>query len=103
MSNLELPIRAIREMVASAIDLIIHPMRFSDGSRKITAVTELVGLAHDMDIQFQDVFLFQQTGMGPDGRVMGRYAATGYLPSFLQDLRVRGIALDEALFQRPPE
>ena len=98
MSNVELPIHAIREMVASAIDVIIHTARLSDGSRKITAISELMGLSGDTDIAFQDLFAFQQTGIAPDGTVLGEYLPSGKLPSFFQELKMKGISLEESVF-----
>jgi len=98
MSNIDLPVRAIREMVSSAIDVIIHTARLSDGSRKITAITELIGLVHEAEIAFQDLFVFRQTGVAPDGTVLGEFVTTGKLPTFLDELKVKGIELDELLF-----
>jgi len=98
MSNVELPVRAIREMVASAIDVVIHTARLADGSRKITAITELVGLVDQTEIAFQDLFVFRQTGVQPDGSVVGGFAATGTPPTFLHDLKVQGIPLDPSIF-----
>ena len=100
MSNIELPVRAIREMVASAVHVIIHTARLSDGSRKIMTVTELVGLSRDGDIQLNDLFKFQQTGLAPDGTVQGQFMASGEKPSFLAELRIKGITIDDAIFTR---
>jgi pilus assembly protein CpaF len=98
MSNVDLPIRAIREMVASAVHVLFHTTRLSDGSRKITAITELVDLAHETEIVFQDLFVFRQTGVAPDGAVLGDFVATGKLPTFFQELKVKGIELEESRF-----
>jgi septum site-determining protein MinD len=98
MSNVELPVRAIREMVASAIHLIVHTSRLSDGTRKITAITELVGLVDEMEIAFQDLFVFRQTGIGPNGAVLGSFVPTGKLPTFFDDFKVKGIELSAAMF-----
>ncbi len=100
MSNIDLPVRAIREMVASAVHVIIHTARLSDGSRKIMTVTELTGLSRDGDVQLNDLFKFQQTGLAPDGMVQGTFMASGEKPSFLAELRVKGITIDDALFTR---
>ena len=99
MSNVDLPIRAIREMVASAIHLVLHTARLSDGTRKITAITELIGLVNEVDISFQDLFVFQQAGVGSDGKVLGRFTATGKLPKCLQEIRMKGIELDDSVFR----
>ena len=102
MSNIDLPVRAIREMTASAVHLIIHTARLSDGSRKVISISELVGLSGQTDIEFQDLFIFKQTGVAPDGTVLGEFLATGQQPSFLRELKVKGIQLDDAVF-RPTE
>jgi len=94
-------VRAIREMVASAIDVIIHTARLSDGSRKITAITELTSINDQMEIQLQHIFVFQQSGLAPDGTVLGEFVATGNLPTFLRELTVKGVGLDESLFKKP--
>ena len=103
MSNIELPVRAIREMVASAVHLIIHTARLSDGSRKITSISEILGLTDGMEIAFQELFRFQQAGIDADGAVVGRFVATGHLPTFFQELKVKGIPIDEAIFRASPE
>jgi pilus assembly protein CpaF len=97
MSGMDLPVRAIREQIASAIDLVIHEARFSDGTRKISRVTEIVGLEGDQ-ITMQDIFHFRQTGVGPDGRVLGRFEPTGSVPTFVEDLGARGLTLDRSMF-----
>jgi septum site-determining protein MinD len=97
MSNIELPIRAIREMVASAVHLIVHTARLTDGSRKIISISELVGL-QDLEVQFRDLFVFRQSGVAPDGAVIGEYTATGNRPSYLHELKVKGVPVDEAMF-----
>jgi septum site-determining protein MinD len=99
MSNIELPVATIRRMVASAIDLIIHTARLSDGSRKVTAISELEGLMGDTEIVFRDLFLFKQTGVSPDGKVLGHFVATGQRPTFFDELKAKGVALDLAVFE----
>ena len=98
MSGMDLPVRAIREQVASAIDLIVHEARMSDGSRKVTHVTELVGMEGDM-ITMQDIFIFKQTGMGRDHKVEGFFTATGSVPTFTEEMQMRGIPIDHAIFK----
>ncbi|MBX6350327.1 MAG: CpaF family protein [Clostridia bacterium] len=97
MAGLELPIRAIREQLASAIDLIVHQSRLRDGSRRIVAVTEVQGMEGDV-IVLQDVFRFHQTGFH-DGKVEGRFRATGIRPRFSERLAALGIALPASLFE----
>ncbi len=102
MSKIDLPVRAIREMVASAVHLIIHTARMSDGTRKVTSISQVVGITNETDIILQDLFVFRQTGIGPNGAVCGDFVATGKLPTFLDELRVKGIPLDPALFSTQP-
>ena len=99
MTGAELPIRAIREMVASAIDIIVHTARMPDGSRKIIQITEMAGMQDEVHINLQDVFSFQQTGVEDNGKIIGDFKPTGYIPSFLDDIKVKGISLSEAIFK----
>jgi pilus assembly protein CpaF len=99
MAGFDLPHRAIREQIASAVDLIVHQERMSDGTRKVVRVTEVQGM-EQQTIVMQDVFAFQQTGN--DGtRVVGRLAATGIRPKLLEKLERNGIHLPHALFHLP--
>jgi pilus assembly protein CpaF len=98
MSNIDLPVRAIREMVASAVHLVIHTARLSDGSRKVLSISELIDLTPEGEIVFQELFVFRQTGVAPDGTVLGEFVATGRSPTFLKELRVKGIEIDEGMF-----
>jgi pilus assembly protein CpaF len=84
-----LPVRAIREQVASAIDLIVHLARMSDGSRRITRVTEITGMESEV-VTAQDIFVFRQEGLGPNGEVRGSLGSTGLMPAFADRLRARG-------------
>jgi septum site-determining protein MinD len=98
MSGVELPVATIRQMVASAIHLIVHTARLSDGTRKVMAISEVHGLSRDNEILFQDIFLFRQTGVSADGKVIGYHTATGQRPSFFTELKAKGIAVDESFF-----
>ncbi len=102
MAGMDLPIRAIREQVASAVDLIVHLHRLRDGSRRVTAVTEVVGMEGDV-ITTQDLFNFD-FGMGIDdnGKYKGRLKATGIRPSFSEHLEQYGINLPAELFEPEP-
>jgi septum site-determining protein MinD len=91
MAGAELPIRAIREMIASAIDIIVHTARLSDGSRKIVQITEISGMKDELHINFHDIFVFKQTGIDTQGNVLGDFQFTGYLPSFIEELKIKGI------------
>ncbi|MEG1979329.1 MAG: CpaF family protein, partial [Victivallaceae bacterium] len=98
MAGYELPVSAIREQVASAIQLIIQQNRLIDGTRKITQVSEVVGREGNV-ITMQDIFVFQQEGMDSKGKVIGHYVATGNIPYFVEVLRQRGrLSLDMSIF-----
>jgi len=101
MSGVELPIRAIREMVASAIDMIVHTARLSDGSRKVLQITELVGMKDDIHIDLRDIFAFKQVGIDGQGSILGDFTPTGYIPSFVEEIRIKGITLPEHIFKTP--
>ncbi len=97
MSGMDLPLRAIREQIGAAIHLIIHEARFSDGTRKVSRITEVCGLEGDQ-ITMSDIFVFEQTGVSAQGKVQGRLRATGSVPTFVEDMRSRGIAIDHNIF-----
>ena len=98
MSGMELPIRAIREQIASAVNLVLQQARFADGSRKVIAVSEVADMEGDV-ITLQDIFQFKQEGFDEQGGVVGRFMATGLVPSFYDDLQRRGIPVDMEVFQ----
>ena len=97
MSGMELPSRAIREQIASAVDVIIHESRLSDGSRKVVAITEVTGLEGNQ-IVMQDLFTFRQSGVGPDGKIIGTFGPTGAIPTWYDQLAGRGIVCDPKMF-----
>ena len=90
--------RAIREQIASAVQLVVQQMRFADGSRKITAISEVSGMEGDV-ITMQDIFQFQQEGFDEQGGVVGRFAPTGFVPKFYDDLQRRGVPLEMEIFR----
>ena len=98
MSGMELPSRAIREQIQSAVDIIIHESRLADGSRKVTAITEVTGM-EGSQIVMQDIFTFVQTGVGPDGKILGEMRPTGAVPTWLEQAKARGIEVDMSMFQ----
>jgi len=97
MSGLVLPVRAMRDYIASALDAIIHIARLSDGTRKVVRVTEIVGMEEDV-ITSQDIFIFEQEGLDKEGRVRGHHRATGVRPKFSERLLRAGIELPGDLF-----
>jgi pilus assembly protein CpaF len=90
MAGMELPVAAIREQISSAIDLIVQQTRFKCGSRKITAITEVTGMESGR-IQLQDIFVFERDGYDSEGKVNGRFVATGAVPEFMEELREAGV------------
>ncbi len=101
MSGYELPLRSIREQIASAVDLIVHTARLKDGTRKVVNITEVYGIEDD-EILMQDVFVFEQTGMR-DGKIEGLLKPTGIRPTFMWKFKARGIELPPGEFGIPPE
>ncbi len=97
MAGMDLPVTAIREQVASAVHLIVQQTRFPCGSRKITKVTEVVGVESGT-VQLQDIFEFKQQGLGSDGKVKGVFQPTGFIPTFYDDLRKMGMEVDISCF-----
>jgi pilus assembly protein CpaF len=96
MAGMELPVRAIREQIASAVDLVIHQERLRDGTRKVVNITEVSGMEGDI-ITMTDLFLFEQTGI-EDGKVMGRLRPTGLRPKFMDKIEASGIHLPASIF-----
>jgi len=98
MANLNIPDKAIRQQVASAIEIIIQIARQADGTRKVTAISEITGMERDI-ITLQDIFVFEKTGIGEDGRVFGRYRATGLRPKCAERIAAAGINLPVSMFE----
>jgi len=96
MAGMELPVRAIREQVSSAIDLVVHQARMRDGSRKITNITEVSGMEGEI-ITMTDIFIFEQAGF-ENGKVIGRLRPTGLRPKFMEKIEASGIHLSPSLF-----
>ncbi|MGE5464183.1 MAG: CpaF family protein [Syntrophothermus sp.] len=96
MAGMDLPIRAIREQVASAVDLIVHQERMRDGTRKVTSVTEVSGMEGDV-ITMTDIFVFEQTGI-ENGKIIGRLRPTGLRPKFMDKIEAAGINLPPSIF-----
>ncbi|MFC1453780.1 ATPase, T2SS/T4P/T4SS family [Verrucomicrobiota bacterium] len=97
MSGIELPSRAIHEQISAAIHLIIQTARMSDGSRKVTHITEVAGQEGDR-ITMQDLFVYTQTGIDHNGKVQGEFKATGAVPTFIEEIGIRGLSLDRSIF-----
>ncbi|GEP37063.1 type II secretion system protein E [Nocardioides psychrotolerans] len=98
MAGMDLPVRAIREQVASAVDLVVHQTRFKDGSRRITHITEVERMEGDV-ITLQDIFVFDNTaGFDGEGRTLGRLRSTGLRPKFLEKMAYSNVTVDPMLF-----
>lgn len=100
MSGIEMPLTAIREQVASAVNIIVQQTRFSCGSRKVTSVTEVTGLEGNT-VQLAEIFRFRQRGYGPDGKVQGVFEPTGLIPEFYEKLADQGAHVDLSIFEKP--
>jgi pilus assembly protein CpaF len=97
MAGMDLPVRAIREQISSAVDLIVQQNRLKDGSRKITHITEVLGMEGET-IVLQDIFVFEQKGIDANGRLIGQFKPTGIRPKFLHKLESSGIRLPDDIF-----
>jgi pilus assembly protein CpaF len=102
MAELNLPDRAIRQQIAAAVAIIVQVARLSDGSRRVTHITEVTGVADDM-VTLQDIFVFDRLGIGPGNKVLGRFRATGMRPNFAEKLKASGINLPPNLFEHSCE
>lgn len=99
MAGMDLPVRAIREQISSAVDLIVQQNRLKDGSRKITHITEVQGMEGEV-VVLQDIFVFEQQGVDDRGKIVGRFRPTGIRPKFMHKLEASGIRIPDDLFAR---
>ncbi len=97
MAGMDLPIQAIREQIAAAVDIIVQQKRFPCGARKVTHITEVVGMESGT-IQLQNIFLYRQEGVDGQNRVRGSFQACGFIPTFYEDLKSMGVELDLSIF-----
>jgi pilus assembly protein CpaF len=97
MAGFNLPPKAMREQISSALTVVIHISRLSDGKRKVTSVKEITGMESEI-ITMQDIFVYEQTGVAEDGKVLGHFKATGIRPRFVERLRVHGVQISDNLF-----
>jgi pilus assembly protein CpaF len=96
MAGFDLPARAIREQMASAFHLIIHLARFSDGSRRVVSVSEVVGM-EELTVTMQDLFVFETTSISEDGRIVGEVKSTGIVPTFVDRFTKAGVAIESIM------
>jgi len=99
MANLNLPEKAIRRQIASAVTIVVQIARFHDGTRRITHLTEITGMDEDV-VSMQDIFVFEKHGVSPDGRILGAFVATGIRPKFAEKLKASGIAVPASFFEQ---
>ena len=99
MSGMDLPITAIREQIASAVNIIVQQTRFACGSRKITSISEVTGIEGNI-VQLSEIFRFKQSGYNEDGRIVGQFEPMGQVPEFYEQLAARGISVDLDIFSR---
>jgi pilus assembly protein CpaF len=97
LANANMHLTAIRQQIASAVNVLVQCSRMGDGSRRVTSITEVTGMETDI-VTLQDIFVFEKRGVTHDGRVLGRFAATGILPKFHERLEAAGIHLPSNLF-----
>jgi pilus assembly protein CpaF len=97
MAGMELPLKVIRQQIASAVDLVVHQSRLKNGPRKITAISEVAGMEGDT-IVMTDIFKFEQTGVSPTGEILGQFKPTGIRPMFSPRLEAVGYRLSAELF-----
>jgi pilus assembly protein CpaF len=102
MTNMNLPEKSVRQQIASAITIVVQASRMSDGTRKVTSISEITGMEESV-ISMQEIFTFTKRGIGPDGKVIGVFQPTHIRPRFLERLRVAGIILPPVLFERETE
>jgi pilus assembly protein CpaF len=99
MGNLNMPEKSVRQQIAAALTIVVQASRMSDGTRKITSITEITGMEENV-ISMQEIFSFTKKGIGPDGKVIGAFQPSRIRPRFLDQLRVAGIILPPSLFER---
>jgi pilus assembly protein CpaF len=98
MGNMNMPEKSVRQQIASAITIVVQASRMSDGTRKVTSISEITGMEENV-ISMQEIFTFNKKGIGPDGRVIGAFQPTRIRPRFLDRLRVSGMVLPSSLFE----
>lgn len=102
MNDTQVPVQAVRAQVASAVNIVIQLSRIADGSRKVTHISEGIGMDMQGNYQINDIFLFEQTGRTPEGKILGSLNPTGNLPSFMREIEVNHLPYPREMFQRKP-
>ena len=94
MAGVDLPVRAIRSQIASSVHLIVQQSRLADGSRRVTAVSEVSGIDDDGEVELNEIYSFVRLSTDGDGKILGEFRASGYLPSFIDQLITSNVAPD---------
>jgi pilus assembly protein CpaF len=102
LASANMQLTAVRQQIASAVHILVQCSRLSDGSRRVTSITEVTGLEGDI-VTLQDIFVFEKRGLAPDGSVRGRFCATGILPHFNEKLQGAGLSLPTEIFDEMVE
>ena len=102
MASQHVPDKVIRQQLSSAINIVVHCARLIDGSSRVTAIGEVLGVEHDL-VHMQDIYEFERSGIGPRGRVVGRFRSTGARPACLDRLKAYGIHLPASIFHEEHE
>jgi pilus assembly protein CpaF len=102
MASQHVPDKVIRQQLASAINVVVHCARLSDGSRKVTGISEVIGVENDL-VEMQDIFAFERSGISPRGKVLGRFRAMGVRPVCLERLKAYGIHISGSIFEEEHE
>jgi pilus assembly protein CpaF len=97
LANANMHLTAIRQQIASAVHILVQASRMSDGTRRVTSITEVTGIETDI-VTMQEIYVFEKRGVSPEGKVIGRFAATGILPKFNEKLLAAGIRLPVDMF-----
>ena len=97
MAGMGLPLKAIRETVASAVNLIIQQSRLTDGTRKVTYVSEVLGMQGET-VTIQDIYIYKQEGLDKNRKIIGRFVPTGFIPKFVEEMEAKGMKISRGLF-----
>lgn len=103
MSGVELPLVAVRNQIASAIDIVVQASRLRDGSRRVTHISEVIGLDEHGDYIVKDIFIFKIMGVDKDKKLIGKHVPTGHIPRFVKEAKIQGYKISEDIFKSPEE
>ena len=97
MAGMGLPLKAIRETISSAVNLIVQQSRMNDGSRKVTHISEIIGMQGEV-VTLQDIFVYKQEGLDKNRKIIGRFVPTGFIPKFVEEMEAKGMKISRGLF-----